>query len=74
MKDYNRQGRRKKPREDATELKLVGIDFNVGPDAHDRLRRLFTILLRHAARRKLAEQIDAPSDATPMEGHDGEEA
>ena len=73
MKDDNRQGRRKKPREDAPELKLVGIDFNVGPDAHDRLRRLFTILVRHAARRRLAEQNDAPSDARPMEGHDGEE-
>lgn len=27
-------------------MRLVGIDFNPGPDAEDRLRRLFTILVR----------------------------
>ena len=33
---------------DAPEMRVVGIDFNPGPDAHDRLRRLFTILVKLA--------------------------
>ena len=27
-------------------MKITGIDFNPGPDAQDRLRRLFTILVK----------------------------
>ena len=29
-------------------MKVVSIDFNPGPDAEDRLRRLFTMLLKLA--------------------------
>ena len=29
---------------------MVEINYNPGPDAQDRLRRLFTILLEYAAR------------------------
>ena len=43
------------------ELKVVGIHFNPAPDAQDRLRRIFTILLEHAA----GERQAAPEDATP---------
>ena len=35
---------------DVPDLRVVGIDFNPGPDAHDRLRRLFTLLLVYADR------------------------
>ena len=31
---------------------MVGIDYNIGPDAEDRLRRIITILLGHAARER----------------------
>ena len=34
------------------ELRVVAINCNPAPDAQDRLRRLFTILLEHAARRE----------------------
>ena len=39
----------------------VTIDFNPGPDAHDRLRRLFTLLLEHAA----GDRQDAPWRGLP---------
>ncbi len=49
MKDPNGQNRRRKPTRDAPELRVVGIDVKPAPDAQDRLRRIFTILLEHAA-------------------------
>ncbi len=48
---------------DAPEMRVVGIDFNPGPDAEDRLRRLFTILL------KLADD-DSPQDPSGEERAD----
>ena len=54
---------------------MVGIDYNVGPHAEDRLRRIFTILLRHTARnRQAATEKDAPDDAAPAEDQSGEKA
>ena len=51
---------RTKPRNrdgDASEMRVVGLDFNPGPDAQDRLRRLFTILV------KLADDLLFPGAA-----------
>ena len=48
MKSEKRHKRRRSQGEDAPELKIVGIDFNPGPDAEERLRRLFIILLKLA--------------------------
>ena len=31
----------------------MSIDFNPGPDAQDRLRRLFTLLVKYATRDKV---------------------
>ena len=54
---------------------MVGIDYNVGPDAEDPLRRLFTILLEHtAAKRQTATEKDAHADAVFSENQAGEEA
>ena len=36
-----------------TGLGVVSIDFNPGPDAQDRLRRLFTLLVEYATRDKV---------------------
>ena len=47
-------------------MRLVGIDFNPGPDAEDRLRRLFTILVR------LADD-DLPSLGTESQTDEGGE-
>ena len=70
MKDTTGQDqpkRRGRSPRDAPELRVVGIDVKPAPDAEDRLRRLFTILVR------LVED-DPPTpgkDSSPDEG--GEE-
>ncbi len=48
-------------------MKVVEIDFNPGPDAEERLRRLFTILV------KLADD-DLPLPGTDPSPDDGSEA
>ena len=48
----------------ASEFGAVTIDFNPGPDAQDRLRRLFTLLLNHTAREGDADAGEGlPADA-----------
>lgn len=69
MKDENSKHKTRKSRADSHELKLAGISYNVGPDAEDRLRRIFTILLGQAAR-----EDGQPSDVDPGEDRTGEEA
>ena len=74
MKDANNQNKRRNSRADSQELTVVGIDYNVGPDAEDRLRRIFTILLGHAAReRQDATAKDAQAKSAPAEDRAQEE-
>ena len=49
MKEKKGQNKKGRPTKDAPEMRVVGIDFNPGPGAEERLRRLFTLLLEHAA-------------------------
>ena len=48
MKNEKSQDGRRTTQAEAPKLKLEGIGYNIGPDAQDRLRRLFASLLRHA--------------------------
>ena len=64
MEDTKRRNRRRKPARDAPEIRVVGIDVKPAPDAQERLRRLFTILL------KLAED-DLPSTGADPSPDDG---
>ena len=48
MKGRNGQNRRAKPYSNASEIGVVRVFSNPGPDAEDRLRRLFTLLIRYA--------------------------
>ena len=82
MKDKKRQDRRGKPRSDASEIGVVRVFSDPGPDAEDRLRRLFSLLVKYATQDRspstsseqaLAPGEDSPSDAPPAEGHAGEE-
>ena len=53
------------------ELGVVSIDFNTGPDAQDRLRRLFTLLVKYATKDKLSpSDTDSPSKDDPAEDED----
>ena len=57
------------------ELRVVAINCNPAPDAQDRLRRLFTILLEHAAReRQAADDGDSPADSLPADDRTKAEA
>ena len=64
MNDSKSKTRPKNSGKDSPELRVVGIHCNPAPDAEDRLRRLFTLLLEHAARERQAAPEDA-LDATP---------
>ena len=50
MKETKRQRKPTKSGRAGPELRVVRIDCNPGPDAQDRLRRLFTLLVKLAAR------------------------
>ena len=50
------------PEEDASEFGVVRIISRLAPDAEDRLRRLFTLLLEHAARER---QAPSEKDSLP---------
>ena len=47
-------------------MRVVGIDFNPGPDARERLRRLFIILLKLAD-----DELPQPGTSSPPD--DGSE-
>ena len=69
MKDTSRQNGHGKPEDDFSEFGEVRVISSPAPDAEDRLRRLFTLLLEHAAREEQAEsEKESPPDSRDMEG------
>ena len=64
MNDSKSKARPKNSGNDSLELRVVGTHFNPAPDAQDRLHRIFTILLEHAARERQVAPDDsgAPTD------------
>ena len=74
MKDTNSRKKPKKPGRDAPDIGVVRVASNPGPDAQDRLRRLFSLLVKYATKdRQAAPEKDSPSDAPPAEDDAGEE-
>ena len=66
MNDSKSRTEPKTPSRDTGELRVVAINCNPAPDAQDRLRRLFTLLLKHTARgRRAAPEDETSADATP---------
>ena len=65
MKEKSRQNGRRMPESDASEFGVVRVISRPAPDAEDRLRRIFTILLEHAVGERQAAPEDASADATP---------
>lgn len=47
MRDEKKTKKARKPLRADQDLRVVGIHFNPGPDAQDRLRRIFTLLAKH---------------------------
>ena len=74
MRDEKKTNKARKPRRVDQDLKVVGIYFNPGPDAQDRLRRIFTLLLKHANRRSNSSPDgDATLEASDPEASAGKE-
>ncbi len=64
------KGQRKPERSGTgTELRVVRIDFDPGPDAEDRLRRLFTLLVKYAAK----DRLPVPGNDPASEDRAGDE-
>ena len=63
MEDTKGEDKPKDSNRGAPELGTVTIEFNPGPDAQDRLRRLFTLLVEYATEDKLpAPDADSSSE------------
>ena len=69
MKGKDTRSRRGRPEGDASELGVVRVFSKPAPDAEDRLRRLFTLLLKHAARER---QAAPKEDSLPEAELDGD--
>ena len=74
LKDTKRPDQPKRSGGDSSDMRVVGIDFNPGPDAEERLRRLFALLVKYATRDKIpVPEQDLPSDGLPSEASGKEE-
>ena len=75
MKDKSRQNGQPKPEEDFSEFGEVRVISRPAPDAEDRLRRLFTLLLKPSASDgQAASGQDSPADDRHVDNHPEAEA
>ena len=65
--EHKRRGRR---RSDAFEIGVIRVFSRPGPDARDRLRRIMTLMIKHATRdRQSAHGEDTPPSDPQAEDH-----
>ena len=70
MEDTNTRNRRGRPHGDASGFGVVRVFYNPGPDAEDRLRRLFSLLVKYASRDgQAASEKESPPDARHVGDH-----
>ena len=70
MEDTKRQNGQQTPEEDFSEFGEVRVISRPAPDAEDRLRRLFTLLLGSSAGKQQAEsEKDSPLDERHSDEH-----
>ncbi len=75
MNDKSRQNGQRTPKEDFSEFGEVRVISRPAPDAEDRLRRLFTLLLKPPASDGQAESEKEPTpDGRRLGGHQEAEA
>ena len=67
MKDEKKQNGGRKPRDGAFEIGVITVSSRPAPDARDRLRRIITMMIKHAARDRQSET--ERDDAARAEGH-----
>ena len=69
MKDKSRQNGQMNPQEEFSEFGVVRVISKPAPDAEDRLRRLFTLLLGSSAG---DDQADSEKDLPPDDQRNGD--
>ncbi len=69
MEETRRQRKPERGGRAGTELRVVRIDCDPGPDAEDRLRRLFTLLVKLAAK----DRLPVPGNDSASEDRAGAE-
>jgi len=70
MNDKSRQNGQRTPEEEFSEFGEVRVISRPAPDAEDRLRRLFTLLLKPSTSDGQAEsEKDSPTDARHSNDH-----
>ena len=75
MKDTKTRNRRRRPERAPSEIGVVRVFSNPGPDAEDRLRRLFSLLVKYATRDgQAASEKDSPPGAPDVADHPEAEA
>ena len=64
MKDKKKQNGRRKPRGGGFEISAITVSYSPPPDAPYRLRRIITMMIKHAARDRRAAlgENDTPND------------
>ena len=66
MEDAKRQNRQRTPEEDFSDFGEVRVISRPAPDAEDRLRRLFTLLLKPSA---VDGQAESEKESSPDDRH-----
>ena len=75
MDDTQARNGGKRPERDPSEIGVIRVFSNPGPDAEDRLRRLFSLLVKYATRDgKAAPEKDSPLGAPDVGDHPEDEA
>ncbi len=74
MEDTKRQNGRGRPQGEASEFGVVRVFSKPAPDAEDRLRRLFTLLLKPSASDGQAAEKELSLDDRQADGHQEVEA
>ena len=68
MEDSKKHKKRGESGKDVPEVRIAGMDFNPGPDAADRRRRLFAILVKLAGEELPLPGADPLPDGSEEKG------
>ena len=69
MEDDKRRKRRKRPADDTSEIGVIRVFSNPGPDAEDRVRRLVSLMIRYATQ----DERETPEKELPAEDSHADE-
>ena len=75
MEDDKRRKRSKRPAGDTSEIGVIRVFSNPGPDAEDRVRRLVSLMIRYATQdERETPEKESPADESQADEYAGEDA